>query len=169
MDCISKRLDPFGTIFRSHSPGLIVMALSSRPLNLNGWRLLLLAGVSRKFGSPPTSPCARYTPVAPKSVFFSLRKLTSSDRPTERLVALNFQCHDKSRHLQRSRRPFSRAPRNFFRSPEISRVSELPMRYARLPEVRAYTKLIAKDRTRYHLPQSSTPHSLRQCRQSIVF
>ena len=69
MDCISKRLDPFGTIFRSRSPGLIVMALSSRPLNLDGWRLLLLAGVSRKFGSPPTSPCARYTTVAPKSVF----------------------------------------------------------------------------------------------------
>ena len=65
--------------------------------------------------------------------FFSLRKLTSSDRPTERLVALNFQRRDKSRHLQRSRRPFSRAPRNFlnfFRTPIISRVSELPMRYA---------------------------------------
>ena len=69
MECISKRLDPFGTILRSRSPGLIVMALSSRPLNLDGWRLLLLAGGSRKFGSPPTSPCARYTTVAPKSVF----------------------------------------------------------------------------------------------------
>jgi len=69
MDCISKRLDPFGTIFRSRSPGLIVMALSSRPLNLDGWRLLLHAGVPRKFGSQPTSPCARYTTVAPKSVF----------------------------------------------------------------------------------------------------
>ena len=127
------------------------MVLSSRPLNLGGWRLLLHAGVQEVPLPAYIPPCVPLHNHSSLVHFSSLRKLTFSDRPTERLVALSFQRRDKSsRHLQRSRRPFSRAPEKFLQNPRNFPSKQIANKIRSIARgARIYTELITRDRTRY--------------------
>lgn len=121
LDCISKCLDPFGTILHSQSSGLILMVvLSSRPLSLSGWRLLLHASVQEVQLPASISLCSLYNRSCQVrcSSFGSQLPQTGLLNDWWRSV---FQRLDQSGRLQRSRRPVWRA--EFFSEPQNSRVS----------------------------------------------
>ena len=122
---------------------------------------------SRWLASAPSCRCVQEVRLPAYISLCSLHNRSSqvhfsaSDRPTERLVALSFQRRDKSRHLQRSRRPFSRAPEKFLRNPKnflSKRNSDKIRSTARDARI---TRLISSgNRTGYRSHRGSTPKPL---------